>query len=48
MTDGKFSSVNRPKELLDLVDDEWLADTLSDDGLCANEAKADFPAPCRH
>lgn len=30
--DGVFTSLNRAQQLLDLVDDEWLADQLSDDG----------------
>ena len=30
--DGVYSSVFRPVELLDLVDQEWLSAALSDDG----------------
>lgn len=31
--DGVFTSVHRERELLDLVDDSWLMDTLEDDDL---------------
>ena len=30
--DGAFSLVHRPVVLLDLIDEEWFKDTLSDDG----------------
>jgi hypothetical protein len=31
--DGEWSTVHRWRPLLDLVDDQWLAATLSDDGM---------------
>ncbi len=30
--DGAFTSLNRWTAIVDVVDDEWLADSLSDDG----------------
>lgn len=32
MSDNIYSAIHQQQILLDVVDDEWMADTLSDDG----------------
>jgi hypothetical protein len=34
MSDTSFAAVSRQKELVDIADEDWLNDTVSDDGEC--------------